>query len=116
MMQIYDTHKTLKISNIPGTHELHTELDNILSTFAYNRENILDVAMDILFEDDYVKFHNEVKGWKTRLKNHLITEIEEETSFENKTELIKKCDELNIPDLKLNHVSSSTLGELITCK
>lgn len=116
MIQISETYKMLKISNIPGTRELHTELNNILSTFSNKRENVLNITMDIWFEDDNAKFHNEVETWKNRFKNHLTTEIEEESSFENKIELMRKCDELNIVDLELDHVYASTLRNLIACK
>lgn len=115
LVQTYDKYKMLKISSIPGIFDIYTELNNILSIFANKRENILNITTDILFENDHVKFHNEVEKWTNRLRNHLTAEIDGLPSFESKIELLKKYDELNIDDLGLDHVYTSTIKNLIIC-
>lgn len=116
MLQTYETYKMLKVSMIPEVNELHTELKDILSIFTNKRENILKITEDLMFEDDVVKFDIEVKNWKIRLNDHLTKQIEEETAIENKIELMKKCDDLNLINLELDHAYTSTLRNLISCK
>lgn len=116
MLQTYESYKMLKVSKIPKVSELHTELQNILQMFTNKRENILKITEDQMFEEDSVKFDSEVEKWKIGLKNHLVAAIEDEPAFENKIELMKKCDKLELVDLDLDHVYISTFRNLIICK
>lgn len=116
IIETYQTYRLLKQSIIPGIQEYHTELKNIFLTFTEKRENILKITEDQTFEKDSETFYTAVKIFKSRLKTHLKTTINEAPDFEYKIKFLKKCEELNLTGLNLDKLYIKISNDLNTCK
>lgn len=115
MLEIYQKCK-LKKHTIPKFDEFYTELKKLFSAFTKKRKNIILIIDDQSFETDSEIFDKEIGTWMNRLCEHIYIVIDEIPDFTNKIKMLKKCENLNLKGLELDHVYISLYQNIITCK
>jgi hypothetical protein len=116
MIETFEYFKQIRTSTIPMILEYDTELKDMFLTFTKKREDLFKITDDEMFERDSSTFDTGVKEWKNRLKIHIKTVIDDLPDFENKIEILKKCELLNLNNLELDPVCAKILTDIIISK
>lgn len=116
MIETFEYYQQIRTSTIPMIHKFDEELKDMFLTFTKKREDLFKITDDQTFEQDSSIFDTGVKEWKNRLKIHIQTVITDLPDFENKIEILKKCELLNLNSLELDPVCAKILTDIIISK